>query len=350
MTIPTRPIVVFSTSSTGHWEPSKCAEAHVLTEGDKKLLAADLLSLVTEHSKETFHNQWGDLAAKDKHYHGAAVQAFTHHGHEDYACQGPYIAKWMEGAASWHPSAVAHRLRGSHHAYFWLGIWRMALQDLRDLAAHRALEAIAADVEHHLTANYPPMPPALSQTSPFIDNTTCFTDYEPRAMRDSSLKAKVRGGLVDGPGEGWRYGIYEDLVDANLVKQSHAHGYLDFKYMLYSKDNRQALSLTMDMPRAGPVFVCQTPGIWGKLPDTFVHLWEGQADFFVTLDVPAGPFVFDEAKAVKIKAIREQIPHDLCVQLLLAKDENKVLPIGHHVVSVRPHDKANLIVAWLLTP
>ncbi len=58
-----------------------------------------------------------------KHYHGAAIQTFSHYHHDVYACQGPYIKDWMAGAASWHPSVIAHRMRASHHAYFWLEIW-----------------------------------------------------------------------------------------------------------------------------------------------------------------------------------------------------------------------------------
>ena len=43
---------------------------------------------------------------------------------------GPYIRNWMEGAASWHPTVIGHRLRASHHAYFWLLILRDAISEL----------------------------------------------------------------------------------------------------------------------------------------------------------------------------------------------------------------------------
>jgi len=42
------------------------------------------------------------------------IQGFTHISHSDYGCLGPYIPTWMHGAASWHPSVVAHKLRGGY--------------------------------------------------------------------------------------------------------------------------------------------------------------------------------------------------------------------------------------------
>lgn len=192
----------------------------------------------------------------------------------------------------------------------------MALQELHNVVGHRALDAVLKDVSHHLTTNYPPMPPAMS-VGPFIDNTTCFTDYEPRSMRESSLKSRVVQGLTeDGAGEGWKFSIYEDLVDPNLVKRSHRMGYLDFKWLLYSKDNTLPLSLDLELKRAGPVMVCQTPGIWGKLPDGYVNLWDKAAEFYITYNVPdKTKFSFDKSKAEKLKMYHHQQQLDLCVQV-----------------------------------
>lgn len=346
MTIPTHPIVIFSSSSTGHWASNKCTSPYHLTPTDSTLLTASLSALVTEHSREQFHHYWKELATKDHHYPSVAMQVFTHHGQEDYACQGPYIAKWMDGAASWHPSVIAHHLRANHHVYFWLQIWQLALQELRDLVATTSLPAIAVDVEHKLDAFYAPsLPPALFKRSPFIDNMTCFTDYEPRTQRESSLKAHVRSGLVT-KGDGWKFGIYEDLVDINLVKRSKAHGYLDYKWMLFTKDSTKPLSLDLEMASVGPVFLCETPGIWGKLPTGFAHLSDGKAEYFVTLNVPSNvTFVLNATNSVKMKVIK----HDICVQLLFVNG-GKNLPKGKHVITVQPLEKVGLIIAWLLTP
>lgn len=57
MTIPTRPIIVFSTSSTGHWEKDKCVHGpHKVTDAEKALLNADVMKLVTELNKDTYHS------------------------------------------------------------------------------------------------------------------------------------------------------------------------------------------------------------------------------------------------------------------------------------------------------
>ncbi len=60
-------------------------------------------------------------------YGGVGVESFTHTAQSKYACWGPYIPSWKKGAASWHPSVVAHELRAAHHAFFWLLAFREAI-------------------------------------------------------------------------------------------------------------------------------------------------------------------------------------------------------------------------------
>ena len=60
----------------------------------------------------------------------------------------PYIRDWMAGAVSWHPSVVAHNMRGSQHAYFWLLNWAEAITDLKSQLSLRALEAVGKDIDH----------------------------------------------------------------------------------------------------------------------------------------------------------------------------------------------------------
>jgi hypothetical protein len=129
-----------------------------------------------------------------KHYHGAAIQTFQHATFQDYACLGPYIKTWMEGAASWHPSVIGHRVRAAHHAYFWLHILREAIQEI--IWSKRPIEAFLKDIHHHLDHNYKPMSPKAAFDTPFVDNITCFTDYEPRVVREVSLKSQVISGLA----------------------------------------------------------------------------------------------------------------------------------------------------------
>lgn len=185
---------------------------HKVTAEETALLEADPMKLVTEMNKDEYHKvvstmssyiysflcgglQWGFVASVDKNYHGAGIQAFTHGRHTDYACLGPYIKEWERGAASWHPSVIAHRMRAAHHAYFWLLIWQEALKEVISLASHRSADAILKDVEHHATTLYPPMHPPIHK-SYLLDDMKCFTDYEPKAVTDISLKAKVVSGLA----------------------------------------------------------------------------------------------------------------------------------------------------------
>lgn len=201
--------------------------------------------------------QWGIITSIGKHYHGAAIQTFTHYKHEDYACLGPYIKDWMHGAASWHPSVIAHRLRASHHAYFWLVIWKEALEEILKHLEHRAADAIQKDIAHHLENNYAPLGPAVHKMD-FLDDMKCYTNYQPRAQQEVSLKDRVLSGLVkddDENGKGWKYIIYEDIVDHNLVKNSFKMGYADFKWLMFSKDDSVPLVLDVSLQRAGPVSV-----------------------------------------------------------------------------------------------
>ena len=85
-------------------------------------------------------------------------------------------------------------MRGAHHAYFWLLNLAEALSELKALASHRVLDAIEKDVDHRLNKLLTPMGPALHK-SKFPDDAKCYTDYEPRAVREASLKEKIVAGL-----------------------------------------------------------------------------------------------------------------------------------------------------------
>jgi len=175
-----------------------------------------------------------------------------------YACEGPYIKNWMEGAASWHPSVVGHKMRGAHHAYFWLLNYAEAVVELKALLSHRVLDAVEKDVVHRLNKLVAPMGPAR-HPSEFPDEAQCFTDYEPRPVREASLKAKVLSGLeVEAAAgvearAGWKHMIYEDIVDHNLVLRSLKMEYHDFKYLIQGDKSSGPLSIALDLPKDSPV-------------------------------------------------------------------------------------------------
>lgn len=55
MTIPTRPIVVFSDSNTGHWGADQCKAEHKRQPTEEALLQAKPISIVSELNKEELH-------------------------------------------------------------------------------------------------------------------------------------------------------------------------------------------------------------------------------------------------------------------------------------------------------
>lgn len=56
MTIPTKPIVVFSESNTGHWGSDKCVKGpHKVTPEEGKLLNMTPLELVSDANKDEYH-------------------------------------------------------------------------------------------------------------------------------------------------------------------------------------------------------------------------------------------------------------------------------------------------------
>ena len=196
--------------------------------------------------------QWSWLAEYTHHYHSAGIQTFQHATHEMYACEGPYIKNWMDGAAPWHPSVIGHKMRAAHHAYFWLLNWAEAVSDLKGLLAHRVLDAVEKDVDHRLDKLLTPMGPARHK-SDFPDSAQCYTDYEPRPVREASLKGKVISGLEAEGKPGWKHMIYEDIVDHNLVLRSLKMEYKDFKYLIHGDKDSGPLSVALDLSKDSPV-------------------------------------------------------------------------------------------------
>eukprot|EP00598_Pedospumella_elongata_P005182 CAMPEP_0184974064 /NCGR_PEP_ID=MMETSP1098-20130426/5635_1 /TAXON_ID=89044 /ORGANISM="Spumella elongata, Strain CCAP 955/1" /LENGTH=444 /DNA_ID=CAMNT_0027496585 /DNA_START=51 /DNA_END=1382 /DNA_ORIENTATION=+ len=260
--LPSRPLIIFSDSNTGKWEASDCDKKkiteRVLDKSEKELLKATPGHLVSDVNKDELQKRWGWLAEYTHHYHSAGIQAFSHATHEMYACEGPYIKTWMEGAASWHPSVIGHRMRAAHHAYFWLLNWGEAVAELKALLSHRVLIAVEKDVNHRLDKLLTPMGPAKHK-SDFPDEAQCYTDYEPRPVREASLKARVVSGLAADDktaattaagavsAGGWKHMIYEDIVDHNLVLRSLKMEYRDFKYLLHGDKDAGPLSLALDL-------------------------------------------------------------------------------------------------------
>ena len=56
------------------------------------------------------------------------IQLWDHSDYENSKCHGPYIPKWNSGVASWHPSELGQELRAAHYSFYWLSVYKDALQ------------------------------------------------------------------------------------------------------------------------------------------------------------------------------------------------------------------------------
>jgi hypothetical protein len=360
LSVPTHPVLVFAESSTAHWNAKKCEpmpQKAPLTPEEETLLKTDPITIVADMNKNDFKRAWGNLHDIQKDYKAAGLQTFTFMNHEKYACLGPYIKDWEKGAAAWHPSKVAHRLRASQMSYVWLHIWKDAVTEMLSLATHRPIDGIQKDNMRHLETAFGRVRETPLHATDLPDNAICYTDYEPRTLyNESSLRLKVLSGLRPGCNAkykktdkitetGWRCIIYENLVHENIVKHSVKMGYKDYKYLMYGNKVSGPLSIQMAQQKEGYVFLCQTPGIWGQLPEGFGSLWEKETSpaVYLTPNVDTSqPFVFDASKSSKREYEYEKQKHEICVKL-----KEKVSP-GSYALTVVPTSEKKIIVAWVI--
>lgn len=102
------------------------------------------------------------------------------------------------------------------------------------------------------------------------------------------------------------------------MQRSKVQGYQDFKYLIHGNQGAGPLSIELNIEQPdGPILICQTPGIWGSLPQGFAKLWEAEIELYITLDVADYKnFTFDKEKAVKQQYFHEQELLDICIQVL----------------------------------
>ena len=67
---------------------------------------------------------------------------------------------------------------------------------------------------------------------------------------------------------GWKENVFENFISESILKKSRERGYKDVKNLLFGNKDSGMLSLQIDVKKTGYLFLCQTPGEWGKLPGT----------------------------------------------------------------------------------
>lgn len=362
MLLPTKPIVIFSESNTAHWEEKQCKntpQPHKVNDKEKELLSQPMQTIVSELNKDEAQRAFNHISQWEKKYPGAGIQKFTHEKHKDYACLGPYIPKWMLGAASWHPSVIAHRLRASHHSYFWLVILKESIEDLTRLLSinkERAVDALVKDVEQKLSHIQKPIPMA-HHYSQWQLGMKCYTDYEPHHSEGFSLKQRVTSGLLSDAApadeKGWKAIIYEDLVDKELVKRSKARMYKDYKHLIYGDKNSGSLVIKVNIEKKGPMFLCQTPGIWGSLPKGFKDLWSENPSIVINSgdysNVSLSLFHSKELDICTMLVKPLVVVNGTIPKSTYPAKERTAFNAGEHTITINAVGDLKIIIAWLIT-
>eukprot|EP00602_Paraphysomonas_sp_CaronLab_P001966 CAMPEP_0185021022 /NCGR_PEP_ID=MMETSP1103-20130426/3684_1 /TAXON_ID=36769 /ORGANISM="Paraphysomonas bandaiensis, Strain Caron Lab Isolate" /LENGTH=466 /DNA_ID=CAMNT_0027552295 /DNA_START=242 /DNA_END=1639 /DNA_ORIENTATION=+ len=286
MKLKSRPVVVFSNSFMPNWREDKCKEKKPVkvTDEDKfsfKLLQTVPKDIAAEVNKGAVRQHWNVLVDVIDKYRGAGIQVWNHGHYEEYKCHGPYIPDWGCCSAPWHPSKLGHELRAAHFSFFWLLIFKDAINTILS-HSDQNLEGFQALVEKHIKAEVHHIPPAPIYPSPY-NGVQCYTSFQPRANDDFSLEGLV---LRNNDGsKGFELAIFEMLTDPNIIKKAKSQGYRDFKYMLYGNKESGPLSLSAKVTAPGNSFICQPPGNWGKVPKGFKNFWECDTEFYLTENV-----------------------------------------------------------------
>lgn len=356
--MPKNPLVVIAGSMTPNWHDGDCknVKPHVLSTEEKEYtqLVAEggdgLMKIFTEMNKGD-RSKFPRLHDMLKTYPSAGIQSFDHHHYEVYKCLGPYIPKWGDGVASWHPSRSGHALRANHYAYVWLTAYKLALQKVQ--AAYKKGDKIVdmlKSVSGYLSTLRPvlPLPSPVSKTQSISDDVQCYTAFEPHQDRERTLTQRVVEGMQSSTAtKPWAITQLEQLLDPGIIKKSHERGYLDEKYIIYGSSANGPLSFKVTVKKLGTFYVCEAPGVWGKLPNGFAHLWESAARMFMipVKSLPSSTFTFSKKdhESFEVTYVRKE-QDEICVHF------DKVVDPGNYVLSIVATKEVNIMVSTLLIP
>ena len=330
--LPNRPIVVFSHSATENWEPKDCdapVPPYRLTEHDHALMKAfkeSPRSLFTEINKKYDpHNQkWHG----GEHYKAAGVQTFWHQDHQVYKCLGPFTRDFGCCCAPWHPSLKGHLLRASHHVLVWMSVLKEALLELKhslESSPSESLAMLQTRVAEQLDAFYskhPLLPPRLyANDLSMPDVVQCWTNYEPRSDRSTSLSKALIDQRIAETFDRWE----KDIDDWHVVVADRLHygdslfesrrkyGYRDYKVVLEGHKGSGPVSLHFTSKSKGKIMICDLAQIWetlqfkGKLaPERYCRLLECTPKVYVTLSQREKPqsFEFSPSTAMEISFVK----------------------------------------------
>eukprot|EP01035_Chromulina_nebulosa_P024737 gene24737-32217_t len=354
ISLPSHPIVVFMESSVPNWKKEDCVGKSTsdpnISDKDKLLLKnlnEDPIKIVSELNIGAIKESWSANLETFKEYKVAGIQLWNHKFYEDYKCRGPYTADWGCCSASWHPSLKGHELSAAHYAYFWLLIYKDALNTLINSPNESTIESLLKEVKRHLDAEAKHLPPSAIYQGHYADSLQCFTTFQPIANQQANLNSLIIPNSDSN--KQFKLDIFENFVDKNIITKARSRGYLDYKYMLYgNSQSNDPLSLKIHVNKKGYGFICQPPGNWGVYPDKFTSFWLANTLIYLTENTNSNDnnFVFDKNKA-KLLSYTPQNPKD--TQFVCA-EFNDQFNDGDHILTIVPQSEKNIMISYLLLP
>ena len=226
-------------------------------------------------------------------------------------------------------------------------IYKDAITELHDKLASNhteTFETYLEKVSRHIQHEHLHIPKSPLFNTNVSDGVNCYTNFEPRYGNNTDLES-----LIVPNKHQWNKAIFEEFVDKDIIIKARSRGYLDYKYMFYGNKTSGPLSLNVHVRKEGYLYMCQTPGNWGKLPPGFTHFWDVETPVYLQLNTEGTiSYNFDSSrKDVKLWEYFNDKPSDsqhVCVQFV-----NKVTP-GKHVISIVPISEKNIILSMLIVP
>lgn len=376
LSTPGAPLVAFADSATGHWGKDVCVEGskeykdkridlkdwNVKHRDESTFKGKSAKELATKVNLKEVSDRWGWVKNELlPYYPQAGIHFFSHTVHDGFKCMGPYTPTFNEGAASWHPSVKAHRLRASRYAYFWIGAFKEALglvlDDLKVLVTAFTKEddemkksisdihkKIHDSMRHHQGHELGDAQPAKFYES--NHPLQCYSNFLPRHNTAMTMSA-IRVHTPQNPeNDKWRLMIEELLLDKNIIEKAQSRGYLDFK-VSYIGNNVEPISFAIQVKRKGKVSICEAPLIWGKPPPTCETIQKEMPNVYITEKEPKKVHGSNEEF---FKSLSNETPlklekfEDTCL-----RSTEEIMP-GNYVLSIRPLSEKNIVLGFILVP
>lgn len=365
MVLPSNPIVVFSDSIVPNWDSKECISSSMMKQLKlsridnrlKQLLNMSLADLAQSLNRLNQSELWRGLHEIASAYKTMGVQFWTHSHYDAYKCRGPYIAAWGCCSAVWHPSILGHELVASHFAYFWLLIFKDALLTVREKVKssarnHFELQRLRDLADKHIRSELKHLPTKPLYPSNFIDGMKCYTTFEPRASDEGSLLSLVVNNQLKADDQSMKFfgfTIYENLTRPDIIDSARRRGYRDFKYMLYGNNESLPLNLFVSIERSGYLFICQPPSNWDKHPSGFGNLWDLEPQLWLSDSFSSSlgeELVLNNSRMLRYSRANPMLEN--LERICVVTDD--FIPLGNHVLTIKPLTISFVMISYLLIP